>query len=44
MPEYTFGECKICHKNKALKDGVCEECNRVQELPEGFEKIFGGFR
>jgi len=43
MNEYNFGQCRICHKDKALKDGVCAECKTDTGLPEGFEELFGGF-
>jgi len=39
--KYTLGKCEICGKHKALKNGVCEECNKGIEIPEFFKEIFG---
>jgi hypothetical protein len=40
--KYTLDKCKICGEHKALKNGVCQECNEGTELPECFKDIFGG--
>jgi hypothetical protein len=44
MDKYSFGKCKICDKEKALRNEVCSECNKGTELPECLKEIFGGFR
>ena len=41
---YSFGMCKICKDNKALKNGVCPECEEKQpELPDYFKDLFTEF-
>ena len=37
--EYYIGECKICKKITALKDGICRECAE-KELPDFFKNLF----
>ena len=38
--EYTFGQCKICKKDTALKNGVCKDCEAT-EMPDFIEQLFG---
>jgi len=40
--EYTFGKCRICHKDEALKNGVCKDCEDTN-MPEWMKEFFGGF-
>ena len=42
--KYTFGKCKNCNKNAALKNGYCSNCqDNKADLPPGFEDLFRGF-
>lgn len=41
---YYFGKCKYCNKEKALKNGICSDCEKKMKLPKGFNDIFGKFR
>jgi len=42
---YTFGMCKVCKKNRPLKNGVCRECKEKQpELPDFLKDLFGNFK
>ena len=43
MDNFTFGRCKYCGKDKALKDDICSDC-ADKELPFPFEDLFGGFK
>ena len=46
MAIYELGDCKICKKLKALKDGICADCKNKQEkveLPDTFKEIFRPF-
>ena len=36
---YTFGECNYCKKTKALKDGLCFECDK-EKFPDFLNDIF----
>lgn len=44
--KYSFGMCKVCGKNRSLKNNICASCeNKVErksstEMPEFFKKIF----
>ena len=38
--KFTLDICSVCGKHKALKNGVCAECNKGIELPECFKEIF----
>lgn len=42
---YCFGECKICKKVTALKNGYCAKCKMydVTEMPDIFKDIFYNF-
>lgn len=37
MDTYTFGQCQICKKDKALKNEVCNEC---ENNSNGFINFF----
>lgn len=39
MDNYSFGQCGICHKDKALKDGVCQECKEKCDMPDFMKEI-----
>lgn len=43
MDKYTFGQCKVCYKDKALKNGVCKEC-KENDMPDFMKELFGGFK
>lgn len=48
MATYILGDCKICKKLKALKEGICVECQKIKdsdkvELPDTFKEIFRPF-
>jgi len=34
---FSFGQCGGCGKYKALKNGYCEACNKVQDLFKWFK-------
>ena len=38
--KYSFGRCERCGQVKALKNGVCKECEI--SLPEFLSGLFGG--
>ena len=38
---YSFGECGICRKIVALKNGYCIDCEKKNpKMPEYFKDIF----
>lgn len=44
--EYSIGECKICKRTTALKNGICRECSKVSdeiEPPDFFSDLLRGF-
>lgn len=42
---YYFGKCKYCSKERALKNGVCTECEKKGfKIPKGFEALFDKFK
>lgn len=44
MDKFTLDKCSICGKHKALKNGVCIDCAKNNDLPDCFKDLFGGFR
>lgn len=45
MAIYKLDDCKICKRLRAVKDGICAECQRMKntnkvKLPEVFKDIF----
>lgn len=44
---YYIGFCKNCNQCKAIKNGLCYECetiiNNKSNFPDIFKDIFGGF-
>jgi len=40
MDKFEFRKCSICGKEKALKNGICVDCNDSIELPEFFRNLF----
>ncbi len=38
--EYTFGQCRICKKDAALKNGVCNDCEDI-DMPDFIRQLFG---
>jgi len=38
--DYYFGNCTVCNRWKALKNGVCQECSE-KKLPDFMEDFFG---
>ena len=44
MAEYTIGDCKVCNKYGALKDGKCKDCqyfdNGMGIVPDFLSKLF----
>lgn len=42
---YCFGNCKVCKKLTALKNGYCLKCEIHDgvEMPEFFKDMFNGF-
>jgi len=38
--EYSLDKCAICDKYKALKNGVCVDCDKETELPDFFKDLF----
>ena len=41
---FILGECIICKKIKALKNGVCFDCEKKSpKMPEMFKDIFSKF-
>jgi hypothetical protein len=40
MDKFTFDRCSICGKHKALKNGVCADCDKEIEMPEWFKDLF----
>jgi len=44
MDKYTFDKCFVCEKHKALKNGLCAECAKKNDLPDCLKEIFGGFK
>lgn len=41
---FTIGECKVCRRSTALKDGVCADCQKKSpDIPDIFKDIFRGF-
>jgi len=41
--KFTLGECSLCGEHKALKNGVCAECVKKNDLPDFMKDIFGEF-
>ena len=41
---YYFGKCKYCSKEKALKNGICSDCEKSNKLPKSFEDLFDRFK
>jgi len=44
--EYSIGECKVCKRTTALKNGICRECSKVSdeiEPPDFFSDLLRGF-
>jgi len=44
--QFSFGECKICHKITGLKNGMCFKCNERAkdiEVPDFINDLFKGF-
>jgi hypothetical protein len=39
--EYYLGECKICNKVTALKNGICNDC-KDNDMPDFLKDLFGG--
>jgi len=41
MPDkYFIGECLICHRYKALRNGVCSDCKKQMEPPDFLNDLF----
>ena len=44
MAIYELNDCKICGRLRALKDGICIECNEIQEqslsMPDFMQEFF----
>jgi len=44
MDNYSFGICRVCNKDKPLKNGVCYDCEiKDIELPDIFKDLFNNF-
>jgi hypothetical protein len=44
--EYSIGECKICKRTTALKNGICVNCTKTSkdiEPPDFFSDLLRGF-
>ena len=41
---YKLDKCLICGEHKALKNGVCADCAKKNDLPDFMKDIFGGFK
>lgn len=41
MIKYTFGNCNVCRKYTALKDGRCADCNKKFNIDD-ILKLFKG--
>ena len=41
---YKFEKCSVCGEHKALKNGVCIDCAKKNDLPDFMKDLFGGFR
>ena len=47
LDKYTIDKCSICGKHKALKNGVCKECEELEkdltsDLPDFMKDLFNG--
>jgi NADPH-dependent glutamate synthase beta subunit-like oxidoreductase len=40
MDNYTLDKCTICGKHKALKNGICMDCEFKIDIPEFFKDLF----
>lgn len=40
---FYFGKCKYCHKEKALKNAICSDCEKKGKLPDFINDLFKGF-
>ena len=40
---YSLGDCIVCRKNRPLKYGKCNECQKKVDIPDIFKDIFRGF-
>ncbi len=40
---YSLDKCSVCGKHKALKNGVCLDCESKGDMPEFMKEFFGGF-
>lgn len=48
MSNYTLGKCRYCKEYKALKDGICKECENKKmggvpgDLPDWMDDLLNG--
>lgn len=40
MDKFTLDKCSQCGKYKALKNGMCNECDNKNDLPDFFKDLF----
>lgn len=40
MTNYSLGDCIICGKSSALKDGKCPKCQDIVDFSDIFTDIF----
>jgi hypothetical protein len=40
MDKFTLGKCSVCGEHKALKNGVCYDCENKNDLPDFFKDLF----
>ena len=44
MNNYTLDKCLYCGEIKALKNGVCADCDDKIEMPDFFKDLMKGFK
>lgn len=42
--KFTLDKCSVCGEHKALKNDVCYDCAKKNDIPDFMKDLFEGFK